>query len=599
MFNEYNKNSRFSKAKNKKYHKKIEIKLNKTEINKKNKSNNESPYLRQYKKYFQKKLSIKYNILPKEYTLMQIENFICAKYCHSLAKFKEDLLFNYEHEYLKHYYKKKDSLVKIPLFSEFYKVYLQFFCSPTFAELSLNELIEEMVEKKAKEFYQENYQEEKKEKKQQKKHINTIFFTNKIRKEISRRNSLTDLSKTTIDFITSTYKNSMKSNTSINILLNEIGKEKEKIEKQNIINKNIKPIKKKINYINNNEKISKIMKKFDPNFYKKSIKKRNIIRKSSKSINQDRKPMTQRNLKESKFKSINNKTQNNFINKNLINKLLESSTSKNKDNSSTSKPLYNKINIVNNKIIIINSNDRSKGNILRTSKEINKKKKNIRNYNNNYFATYNSNTIGILDSKDTISTSSNNNNFLFNTYKGHSHRKEISSKDCHSMQTRSNKKLKNIKIIKERKSTNNKQQAYIQVYNTRKGNQNLFANYLNSYKMNTKSNISNTTKIRKKKLTNYQLFSNNINDKSTYNKIKDKFSSFYGMIRNSCSPGSNNKNITKISNYNTIILSKIKNVNKYIYRKQCSTQEQFKPKLQINNNNTINKNILSLKIKQK
>ena len=47
------------------------------------------------------------------------------------------------------------------------------------------------------------------------------------------------------------------------------------------------------------------MKKFDPNFYKKSIKKRNIIRKSSKSINQDRKPMTQRNLKESKFKSIN------------------------------------------------------------------------------------------------------------------------------------------------------------------------------------------------------------------------------------------------------------------------------------------------------
>ena len=167
------------------------------------------------------------------------------------------------------------------------------------------------------------------------------------------------------------------------------------------------------------------------------------------------------------------------------------------------------------------------------------------------------------------------------------------------MQTRSNKKLKNIKIIKERKSTNNKQQAYIQVYNTRKGNQNLFANYLNSYKMNTKSNISNTTKIRKKKLTNYQLFSNNINDKSTYNKIKDKFSSFYGMIRNSCSPGSNNKNITKISNYNTIILSKIKNVNKYIYRKQCSTQEQFKPKLQINNNNTINKNILSLKIKQK
>ena len=110
-------------------------------------------------------MSIKYNILPKEYTLMQIENFIKAKYCHSLAKFKEDLLYNFQQEFFKKYYKKKESLIKLPLFSDFYKTYLLFFCAPTLSELNLNELIEEMVERKAKAFYQDNYQEEKDDKK--------------------------------------------------------------------------------------------------------------------------------------------------------------------------------------------------------------------------------------------------------------------------------------------------------------------------------------------------------------------------------------------------------------------------------------------------
>ena len=48
-----------------------------------------------------KKLVIKYNVLPNEYNLMKLENFIEAKYCHSLARFKELLLFNYDEEFLK------------------------------------------------------------------------------------------------------------------------------------------------------------------------------------------------------------------------------------------------------------------------------------------------------------------------------------------------------------------------------------------------------------------------------------------------------------------------------------------------------------------
>jgi len=142
-----------------------------------------------------KKLVIKYNVLPNEYNLMKLENFIDAKYCHSLARFKELLLFNYDEEFLKRFYTKKQALKKIPLFSDFYKSYLKFFCFPTLAELKLNELIEEMVENKAKAFYNENYSNEKEK---SDKKINVVIFTNKTRKDISRRNSLTNLTKTTI-----------------------------------------------------------------------------------------------------------------------------------------------------------------------------------------------------------------------------------------------------------------------------------------------------------------------------------------------------------------------------------------------------------------
>ena len=263
MFNEFNNSKIIGKFKNKIISKNIERKLNKTEYKRKLKNSNESSFLRQYKKYFHKKLSIKYNILPKEYTLMQLENFIKAKYCHSLAKFKEDLLFNYGQEFLNKYYKKKDSSKKIPLFTDFYKTYLLFFCRPTLSELNLNELIEEMVERKAKAFYQENYHEEKEDKKSSKKSINTIFFTNKVRKDISRKNTLTDLSKTTIEIMTNTNKNSMNSYISLNNLVNEIGSG-ENNKNNNIINKN--PISNRINNnIYKNDKISKIIKNLEIN----------------------------------------------------------------------------------------------------------------------------------------------------------------------------------------------------------------------------------------------------------------------------------------------------------------------------------------------
>ena len=619
MFNEFCNNVKIiGKMKNQKQYKNLEIKLNKTDYNKKIKYNNESSYLRQYKKYFQKKLSIKYNILPKEYISIQLENFVKAKYCHSLAKFKEDLLYNYEQEFLKRYYKIKESTTKIPLFSDFYKTYLLFFCCPTLSELNLNELIEEMVERKAKAFYQENYQEEKQEKKDSKKIINTIFFTNKVRKDISRKNTLTDLSKTTIEIMTNTNKNSIKSYMSINNLIKEIG-DGDNNKNKNITNKNSITTKQLNN--NKNEKIKKIIKNLETNYNfhinNNLIKKKYFFKNSTCNINQqDNRFNNNKKISEIKKKSISNNSQSNFSNRNISNNNIELNP-KNKDNNFITKPLYHKINIVNNKIIIINNN-RSKGNILKNSREKFKKKNNktslSRNYNNNFFSTYNNHTIGIIDSKDRIINNSNykTNTLLLKSFKENKDNKDSnklrqSSNNCHSI-NKSDSKLKHIKIIKEKNLNinNNQKQSIqsIQANKTKKLNPNLFANYLTNFKnLNNNNNMINVNKIKKRKLTNYQIFSNNIkninNTQNLKNISKEKFTPFYKIIHSNYSLGANTtrmKNALKISNFNTLEnITKPKNCN--TYRKQCSTQEQFKTKLQINN--TLNKNVLSLKLNKK
>ena len=179
-----------------------------------------SNYLRSIENYFKKQMALKYNTLPNEYNLMQLDNFITGKYCRALASFKEKLMYYYIEEFLKRYYTYPETVKKLPLFYEFYKSYLKFFCSPTLSDLKLNELIENMVEKKAKAFYNENFKEEKSP--QKTKTISTIIFSNKIRRDISRRSTLTDLSKTTIVNNNLTNKSSITSLGILNKLLSEI-----------------------------------------------------------------------------------------------------------------------------------------------------------------------------------------------------------------------------------------------------------------------------------------------------------------------------------------------------------------------------------------
>ncbi len=52
--------------------------------------------------------------------------------------FKEIKYSNYRREYLKRIYKKKESIIRIPKLSDYYKNYHLFFCRPTFRHYKLS-----------------------------------------------------------------------------------------------------------------------------------------------------------------------------------------------------------------------------------------------------------------------------------------------------------------------------------------------------------------------------------------------------------------------------------------------------------------------------
>ena len=383
--------------------------------NNSSKKDKNSLYLLQYQKYFMKKLVIKYNILPNEYNLMKLENFIEAKYCHSLARFKELLLFNYDEEFLKRFYSRKEALKKIPLFSEFYKSYLKFFCFPTLAELKLNELIEDMVENKAKAFYNENYSNEKEK---SDKKINVVIFTNKIRKDLSRRNSLTNLTKTTIKNKSVTNKSS-RSIVTIEKIYNELNCPK--ISKKNNLNSKSEDKIVKINFnsnpqINSGKKINGalmpknavIFKKIDNNYIKNN---NNMLKQSQRNSKTKNLIKASRNTQN---KIVENKTCNNNEKKNnqklpILKSLQKINTIGNAFKNIFSQYNLNNLNLNNKKVSSDkNSSKTTLSKIHTQSKEIkskysynnsikinNKHKSNILIVNNNNTKINNNNSLKI------------------------------------------------------------------------------------------------------------------------------------------------------------------------------------------------------------
>ena len=514
---------------------------------KNNKKNNN------YEIHIHKKLYLQYNILPNQYEQIQINNFIKGKYCHSLSFLKESLIYNYQKEFLKKYYTKTKSMKQIKLFAEFYKTYLQFFCSPTLNELNLNELIEEMVETKAMVFYKKNYKDEKSKKnKEKKRYINMIVFTDKIKKDISRKNTLKDLSKTTIGFNSMTHNTNTNSYKSINSLINEIGENK-----------------------NNDININKNIKNYYNTYSEKDI---NIITNKTNPLINKKIPKIKLNLN-----SINNKT----------------NISRQKNNNKNSKPTYHKINIVNNKIIIINNNSKSK--IKKNQKKNNLTLLSRNSFNNNYFSLFNEGVYDYIKSQDRIINSTNNNNSSSFTKTLNKERKsssKIYSNNKINSKNKINNKIIHIKKIKE-KNLILKPQNFQKFFNN---NKKIYSNFSYSYLKGAKTERDNSKEKKRPLLTNFQIFNNNIKSikKIRYrnNISRNKYSSKNIKTTNSILIKNETiKNILKISTLNTF--ENIRNINKMIAntsRNKNSTKKKdktYNSKIKSNiNKYKISKNFL-------
>ena len=213
-----------------------------------------------------------------------------------------------------------------------------------------------MVEDKAKAFYNENYkEEEEKNSKKSKNSINSIIFTQKIRQDICRKNTLIDLSKTTIKN-TSSNKGSLNSIKTINKILDILG------DKSNKTNLTLKKENKKLDLFKKEENI----KSLKEGFITEKIKKLDISSKNKLIINNNNSISDRNNNK----KKIN-------IKKSLIIKNSNEKGIKTEKNSKN-----NIIEIMKNQYIVNQLNIKKQFNKLKLHKmkknSISKNNKNIR-----------------------------------------------------------------------------------------------------------------------------------------------------------------------------------------------------------------------------
>jgi len=105
-----------------------------SELKKQNKSQNQSilnkipliPYLylmNQYGPYCEYKYRYSYQV---------IDNLVYNRNTHLTTRFKDNMITDFIDEFLKRFYKKKESFNKIPQFASFYINYQKYFCIPTF-----------------------------------------------------------------------------------------------------------------------------------------------------------------------------------------------------------------------------------------------------------------------------------------------------------------------------------------------------------------------------------------------------------------------------------------------------------------------------------
>jgi hypothetical protein len=91
-------------------------------LNNSNRPSNKSLIKKIYKLFFKK-----YSKMPINYNINIIDNIIYNEKSHIVATFKDRLIIDDNGEFLKRYYKKKESDVRLPKFYEYYDLYSKIF----------------------------------------------------------------------------------------------------------------------------------------------------------------------------------------------------------------------------------------------------------------------------------------------------------------------------------------------------------------------------------------------------------------------------------------------------------------------------------------
>jgi hypothetical protein len=319
-----------------------------------------------------------------------------------------------------------------------------------------------MVEKKAKAFYNENFSEPK-EKNSEKK-IKVVIFTNKIRQDISRKNSLTNLTKTTIKNNSATNKSSVSLAT-IEKIFNELNYERKlgnKSSKNNLKKNNS-------NSLNKGMKNSVIIHKL-----KKKIKNEDKIKDNTNVSN---KIKNKNNITTDGDSSIKSKKVKNKISRNIQNKLLENKTSTLnfqklgaiQKNTHSILKLNTKNNLTksihtpfdNNQKITTNNSKNNSNNVLLEKNKIKDIKNKINSKNGVLLSNYNVNShnsiLKIYNTNFNLQDNNNNNNhynFTINNSKNNSNR-NIKKKTIKVIKKPSIQKIKQINHIKSRNYKSN------------------------------------------------------------------------------------------------------------------------------------------------
>ena len=521
----------------------------------------------------------KYGDIDEDFYLLNANQLVYNKSTHYNIYYKEFVLNINNNEFLRRFYKKKESTKRIPKLYEYYKNYYNFFCRPVFRNFSIAELMSNYEDTKAEIFYKNNYADDEDEKKNKDK--------KKIKNDSSSLSSLDNITDNKIIFneknkliidkdldsknftLTLTNENNMNENHNASIIRGTGLLNTKRNNENNDADSFIKIVDNFINYKKKNEKPIVQNNNIKNNDSRHSKKNNNNAMNNKPKINCKVNSIKNNLYFLSKKKYINAQkiNSNNKISYNINNNEI----SQKKINNIFSSPQTSK-NFYTNISSRISEFNKNKPLNIQNGKKKNKSYNITNNKNNNKNSNNNIHQTNLITNNNTNNNSINNNNTLYNNFNNFKNFKNISAtiksniiNHCNNFNNSISKNItRNLTNIYNNRSNHSHQELKSNSQEQNKINQLFFNN--NNINNNISDNYSNKNLKLPKNCGNAIL--NNLKKMTqspsvhspfgfTYKGLGSKFSLIKGKINK------NNKNIN--NGINNISNTNKKNKNKNGY----------------------------------